>query len=674
MHRIFVIFLFIIFASDGLFAQKKGVIDSLENALKTAKDTAKVEILLKLCWESRNAEFNHAIAYGNEARALAEKYNYPRQLSTSYNFLGVVYRNIGNYSRSMQMFLEGKKVAEKNNDLTEVAYSENNIGDIMRQQGNLRDAEKRIKKAEDIFRALNDSVGLAYALLRMTEVYFERKRYDDAQKFVFECINIRKRQNNEGGLQSAYNRVGKIYLAQKNYILAFEYLHASLSISSKMGDRRSIISSKIDIGKVHYSLNSLDSAAFYADAALLAALKSGSKHLTKDSYLLHAKVAHARGDNTKAYEFQAKYAEVYEEILGESTQRAIESMQFTYDLEKKQTELDLLNKEKQVSNTIQTATGIVVFLLFLFVLFLVKNIKERNAVNRSLQEKNAEISSIADTLSLANQEITEQKVLLDKKNQAITDSLNYAKRIQATILPSRTYFKKFIPEMFVFFRPKDIVSGDFYWFHENISEGGSKIVLVAADCTGHGVPGAFMSLIGATLLNKIVKDAGNFCPYKILQQLDIAIQQDLRQKDTGNMDGMDAAVVMIDLEEQKLYFSGAKNPLFCVQNGEIIFVKGSKFSVGGDYSKHSYEIFELDLKNSLTDFYIYSDGFQDQFGGKSGKKFMSKNFRQLLWDIHKESSEKQLEMLKTALFDFQGKENQVDDVLVIGCRLDFVVK
>jgi serine phosphatase RsbU (regulator of sigma subunit) len=327
-----------------------------------------------------------------------------------------------------------------------------------------------------------------------------------------------------------------------------------------------------------------------------------------------------------------------------------------------------LSKEQEIGKTIQIATGTVLLLLVLFVLFLFKNIKERSTTNKALIEKNNEISIIAENLSLANHEITEQKFLLDRKNQAITDSLNYAKRIQTTILPSKSYLKKFLPEMFVFFRPKDIVSGDFYWFHENISEGGNKIVLVAADCTGHGVPGAFMSLIGATLLNKIVKDGAVFSPAEILTKLDEAIQKDLRQKDTGNVDGMDAAIVVIDTSEKTLTFSGAKSPLLYIQNGELHFVKGSKVSVGGDVAQHRYEELEIDLR-SETVFYIYSDGFQDQFGGYTGKKFMSKHFRELLFDIHKEAPDVQLEHLKKTLFEFQGHEPQVDDILVIGCKI-----
>lgn len=328
----------------------------------------------------------------------------------------------------------------------------------------------------------------------------------------------------------------------------------------------------------------------------------------------------------------------------------------------------MLNKDKVIRRNVDIAIGVFALLIGIFILFLFRTIKERNRKNEELKEKNNEISMIAENLSLANHEVSEQKYVIDKKNKSIIDSLNYAKRIQTTILPSKTYIRQFLQDFFVFFRPRDIVSGDFYWFHQNISEGGSKIVIVIADCTGHGVPGAFMSLIGATLLNKIIKDNGEFNPAEILRKLDLAIQHDLRQKDTGNMDGMDAVICVIDVKEKNMLFSGAKNPIFYVQDDKPFFIKGSKEAVGGEQDEHHYTLHEIDLTKK-TMFYLYSDGFQDQFSGKTGKKYMSKNFRDLLFRIHHLPLDKQLEALKSALFDWQEEEAQVDDILVFGAKI-----
>lgn len=276
--------------------------------------------------------------------------------------------------------------------------------------------------------------------------------------------------------------------------------------------------------------------------------------------------------------------------------------------------------------------------------------------------------------------VEERTEELSDKNFKITSSINYAKRIQEVVLPPQAQITSQLPEAMIFFKPRDIVSGDFYWFAEipskpdaeqdTVSSTSKKFVLAAVDCTGHGVPGAFMSMVGNAYLNQIVRLQGLTSPEKILDALHLNIRKDLKQKETNNRDGMDLALIVFDSEAKTLEFAGAKNPLLYVQDGELHEVKGDKFPVGGyaHEQEQSFKKHVIDVSKPTT-FYIYSDGFQDQFGGHKGRKFMSRRFKKMLLEMHALPMEEQKQQLEQQLQEWMQGHKQVDDVLVIGGHL-----
>lgn len=266
----------------------------------------------------------------------------------------------------------------------------------------------------------------------------------------------------------------------------------------------------------------------------------------------------------------------------------------------------------------------------------------------------------------AYQQIESQKEEIQKTSQKITSSINYGKRIQDAILPSKKAMQAAFDELFVLYRPRDIVSGDFYWF----TEVENKIVIAAVDCTGHGVPGAFMSMIGNDLLNEIVILLGHTEPGEILNELHRSIRDELRQTETGNRDGMDMALCVIDKEEKVLRFAGAKNPLIYIQGDKLRKISGDKLPVGGvqKAAERRFTTHEVAI-NQPTTFYIFSDGYQDQFGGEDGRKFMVRRFRDLLYQSRNLPLHLQAELLEEALNSWQGARKQTDDVLVMGFRI-----
>jgi serine phosphatase RsbU (regulator of sigma subunit) len=262
--------------------------------------------------------------------------------------------------------------------------------------------------------------------------------------------------------------------------------------------------------------------------------------------------------------------------------------------------------------------------------------------------------------------IARQKIELEIRDKNITDSLNYAQRIQEALLPSELYFSEHFKESFIYLKPKDIVSGDFYW----IGDKGDKVFVVAADCTGHGVPGALMSMIGIEIIEKTISDDNIEIPSKILAVLNKGLEKTFsREKNIGTIirDGMDIGLCVIDKKRRNIKYAGAFFPLYLVRNNSLTEIKGDKIIIGMNpedlpYTDHELQLFEDDI------LYIFSDGYVDQFGGTENKKFMYRRFRYLLLKIHRFPVKAQKSILEETIKTWMGKNEQVDDIMVIGFR------
>lgn len=303
-----------------------------------------------------------------------------------------------------------------------------------------------------------------------------------------------------------------------------------------------------------------------------------------------------------------------------------------------------------------------------------------------------------EAVQTRTEEVLTQKNLLEKKNQDITKSINYAKRIQDAKLPQLSTIQAIFPESFIMLKPRDVISGDFYWFSEVVDKNGDeKYVIACSDCTGHGVPGAFMSMIGSDLLNETVHENNIIEPHLILNTLHDKIRKALKQRTTGNRDGMDISIVVIDKKNKTLKFAGANTPIVYIQNHELTLIKGDKEGIGGlenerdrDFTHHTIKLHPK-LKTSLptavashlspdsnqneeeryspTTFYIFSDGYQDQFGGDKGRKFMLRRMTDLFMQIYQKPMSEQHEIMERTLANWANGQRQIDDILVMGIHL-----
>jgi serine phosphatase RsbU (regulator of sigma subunit) len=289
---------------------------------------------------------------------------------------------------------------------------------------------------------------------------------------------------------------------------------------------------------------------------------------------------------------------------------------------------------------------------------LIMKREEISAQNEEIIQQNEEIEAHRDHLEVVNNE-------LEKTNRRITESIEYAKNIQESLLPADKQFKEIFPESFVFFLPKDIVSGDFYWLHKIKN----KIYIAVADCTGHGVPGAFMSMLGYSLLNEIISSEPDIYPGEILTLLDTRIRRSLsRNMDSPRDDGMEISLCLIDTEKNEVRVACTNQTIIYFDQGKLQLFQGDAFSLGGTFGYHSGNIFteHFFIPTPDTTIYLFTDGFTDQFGYDSKSKFMFNAFRDLIAGAYKQNMPDQLKLFSETFNNWKGAGKQIDDVLVIG--------
>ena len=300
------------------------------------------------------------------------------------------------------------------------------------------------------------------------------------------------------------------------------------------------------------------------------------------------------------------------------------------------------------------------FGIYLIVRFYTRKLEEdKKRLELIVKERTAEVVRQKD-------EILDKNLEIEKKNKDITDSIRYAQRIQTAVLPNKQSSQKL--EYFIFFKPRDIVSGDFYWIYH--FEAQNVVIAAAVDCTGHGVPGAFMSMLGVAFLNEIASDPAIQHTDEILNVLRDFVIRSLNQtgKEGENKDGMDIGIVRIDLKSGMLEFSGANNPLFLIRDNELMEFKPDKMPIGIHvrkdlpFTRHEIQLQENDI------LYLFSDGFADQFGGEDKRKYMKKQLKEFLLTIHQEPINQQLESIECESSRWMGDLEQIDDQLIVGFR------
>ncbi len=374
-------------------------------------------------------------------------------------------------------------------------------------------------------------------------------------------------------------------------------------------------------------------------------------HETSESYIQLIKLYELQGNYKKAFDTEKLNDKIEKEIYNLDKINKINEIESQLKLTEKeaiiaQKELDLKNEQL---NTVEAKSKVtqlfylaaLFFVVIVFVVIILVRARKLNA------------------------KINMQKLMLEEKNTEITDSINYAKRIQSAILPATEYFKEHLPDSFILYKPKDIVAGDFYWM-QLVNE---TVLFAAADCTGHGVPGALVSVVCSNALNQSIKELQTTNPREILEETRVLVKDRFNKGNEINVkDGMDIALCSLNKTTNEIEFCGANNPLWVVRNGELIELKGDKQPVGKHFKEKPFTYHKEQLQKGDM-IYVFSDGYADQFGGHKGKKFMYSQLKDLLLSIATQPIEQQHHLLNQTFEDWKGELEQLDDVCLIGVRI-----
>lgn len=673
----------------------------LEDALSISEmltnKSIKVKVLNALGSLYRNySKYNEALKYHNDALSIAREIGDKHQEAFSLNYIGVVYRRIDNHAFASEYHLKALLLAEAINDSFNISIACNSLGNIFSFNGRYDESLNYFSRALAIAKDRNNLLGLAMNYNNIGEVYEYKKEYKRAADYYKWSLEINRRISSEKGIAINYNALGKIELYLGNYRKALDYFEKALKIDLQLGDQKFIADSYINLASVQLKLNKPSQSIKTLKKGLDIALHIRSLYHCQLAYRVLSDYYRLRGDYKLALDNFMISASYKDSLLNEKNARHIATIQTIYETQKKENEIKLLLREQEIKEKemkrqdMQTIALIVVLflsavsILAIYLAFrtkrktnliLSKQIQEIEKQNvmlqeqkQEIQEQKEEIEENKNFIELKNKNLEEAYKLIENYIEKITDSIRYAERIQESIQPSQLAISKVFSDTFIFNRPKDIVSGDFYW----MSTLGTKTFFALADCTGHGVPGAFMSIIGIDMLNQAVNQQKFFQTDEILRYIDHMLIKRLSKskKEMVLKDSLDIALCVFDKSTYTLEYSGALIPLFIQSDDELMEIKPNHITLGTQLTNEEklFRVVSHRLKSGDW-IYITTDGYFDQLGGTSNKKFMRSRFKQLILDLSEYDGAGKKNMLEKEFLSWMDRNEQIDDVLVWGIRI-----
>lgn len=634
--------------------------DSLFKVVSSnAHDTTKVDALLQISSYYNDSNPNKGIEYLNQAFQIAKKKDDWKSLAKVTNQLGTNYYYIGDYEKAIRNFLETMKSHELLKDGEGVAGCLNNVGSVYVAQGEYQKALEYHLKAlkireENEEKGAGDKNAVAMSYGNIGQAYYYLNDFTKAMDFYNRSLRISESNGNKKRIALMLNNIGSIYAEQKFYDNALVYFTRSLGIQRQLENKQNVAMALNNIAEVYFMKEDLNNSIDYYNEGLGVSKEIGDLDDLKTSYEGLHQCYLKKDDFEKAHEYLTLYCTIKDSIYNTENSSQINEMLTKFDTNKKEQEIQLLQKDQEIHKFWRNSLIVGCVLILIVALLLYNRNKVKQKANVLLSKQKIEIEHKNSELGI--------------KNKEITDSIKYAKNLQLAILPPDSQVKRLLPDSFVLYKPKDIVSGDFYW----IEEWGTQVLVAAADCTGHGVPGAFMSIVGNNLLQQAVFNFGLSKPFLILNNVNKNISRMLHQsEETATVkDGMDIALVSIDKSKKIIEYAGAFNPLWIVRKRELIEIKGDKHPVGAFLNEELKQFTPHDFEYQSGDMlYIFTDGFADQFGGPKGKKFKYKQLQSILLDNSSKSMPEQKVILEKSISAWQGNLEQIDDILIIGIRL-----
>ncbi|MGE0567148.1 MAG: tetratricopeptide repeat protein [Bacteroidia bacterium] len=585
--------------------------------------------------------------YANRSIETAKKINEKRLLSDAYTMLGNINAREKKFNEAYEFYLKALDLKKEISEKRGIANLYLNLAQLSSDKdSNIVLALDFLKKAEAIKSEFGDPSGIVRVNNARCLIYFKAQNYDEAIKAALKSVEISKDNNFHKDLYYTYNLLASLHKNKKDYEKSIEYYQ----LSSKYRDSLNIEDNKQKSLELKYKYDfekkeELAKVNYERDKAIAKLLLN-----KKQEELLIAEKDNA----IKEYDIErAKLLLKQNEILSEKSKSEIQLLNkdmLIKNEEKKRT-LAELNKEQSIRNYLVLVIALFGGLILIVLISLYQNKKNQKIIlsqNENLEKKNVEI--------------IQQKRLIEEKQKEIVDSINYAKRIQFALLTQAEILKKELHKYFILFKPKDIVSGDFYW----ATKLGNRFYFAVCDSTGHGVPGAFMSLLNIGFLSEAINEKGILEPGEVFNYVRKRLIENISNE--GQKDGFDGILVCINKEDDSISYAAANNTPVFISNREIIELNKDKMPVGKGEKEQLFKTFELPKgKNGYL--YLYTDGYPDQFGGPKGKKYKYKSLNNLLIQISDLENEKQYEMLDKEFDNWKGSLEQIDDVCVFGMKI-----
>jgi serine phosphatase RsbU (regulator of sigma subunit) len=626
----------------------------------------------------RQAQYDSALAYFQKSLTICQATGDKEGEAKLSNNIGLIFETQGNYQKSLTNLQNALAFFESQKDSSKMSIIMNNIGRIFTKQKNYTEALRWYFQVLAIANSLleKDTTNFDYLRAKMAVAsnigmaFDETGKNDTARFYYYSYKALAEKLQDTVSLADAYNFLAYIQYEEHDYPQALALYQKSHELASRVSDQKMLALIKLNTGRVRVALNQLQTAEKDFRESLKITESIGDRKLIVENLEELARLCSREERQKEAFTLLDRAYILRDSVFNEASAQAVAQMTTIYETDKKDGQILLLNKEQALKEEQIGRQRLVIFLVAFGILAVIVFAVFLFRANRAKQKTNLKLALQNEEIEKKNVVLAEQKALIEHKSKEINDSIVYAKRIQEAILPPLPKIKQALPQSFVFYQPKAVVSGDFYWFYKK----DNTVLLAAADCTGHGVPGAFMSMIGIEKLFEAVKQTTN--PAEMLSYLNRAIKRALHQGGEGaTRDGMDIALVKINLVSREVEYAGANRPLWIVRKDrfDLEEIKATKKAIGGfTEDDQVYDLHQTTL-NQRDALYIFSDGYADQFGGPKGKKLFTSKLKELFGTIRNLPMDDQEGFLATHLKDWRHGHGmdyeQGDDVLIIGVRV-----
>ncbi len=650
-----------------------------QNQKTTIINTAnQIDSLLKIVWENRNSNPKKVLPDAYRAIALSDSIKNYYLLAKSYSFTGVLYKKLGLYHIALKYYKQALDVSQKYNLKTQIGYSLNNLGNIYLYLNLPGETIKFLKSADSISQQVKNPYLQAYIYLNLGRAYLKLNQPEKAITYIRKALIIRKENLITKQIPICYKFLGDAYKMQGEYWLAYSLYKKAFDLSKLSDDHYLIIDLNIQMSDLFMKLGNLDSAFEYAYKAYLLSQKDKFKYRQLQSVKQLAKIYSLKNDYKKAYEYEKIAFDLEQQIHRAEILSTLKSIEYNEKLRKQQAQLLQIKRQWEYERIISRRKSIIIaltiltsLLLVILVFVLVKNSNKIKRLsenlkisNQRLKQLNLELKEQANQLQKINKELSERE-------RIINESVNFARNILNALMGSIDVLKTFpfISQYFLIFRPLHTISGDFYY----IKDRGRFKAIIVGDSTGHGIPGAFISIVSISLFNDLFyQNSKNYITAAYI--LEIFREQlikilNLEDEQFKNVKvGVDLGLCLFYEKEQVMHFAGAYHNLYVFKDGELKVFKGTRSSAGSSIVKLKFDNHVIPLVQ-IDRIYMFTDGIIDQFGGENNFKLTRKRWIKFLSQIQSLSLAEQRQHILQFFEQWKGDLPQTDDILILGLEI-----